>query len=64
MQIRRGGTVVGRVTSGCLSPTLDRPIAMAFVDAALAEAGTEVEVDLRGTTVAARVEPLPFYRRG
>jgi glycine cleavage system aminomethyltransferase T len=37
---------------------------MAFVDAALAEAGTEVEVDLRGTTVAARVEPLPFYRRG
>ncbi|MBM4008224.1 MAG: glycine cleavage system aminomethyltransferase GcvT [Planctomycetes bacterium] len=63
MEVRRGGTVVGRVTSGCLSPSLDRPIAMAFVDAALAEVGSEVEVDLRGTTVAARVEPLPFYRK-
>lgn len=64
MEVRRGGAVVGRVTSGCLSPSLDRPIAMAFVDAALADAGSELEVDLRGALVAARVEPLPFYRKG
>jgi len=64
MEVRRGGAVVGRVTSGCLSPSLDRPIAMAFVDAALADVGSELEVDLRGALVAARVEPLPFYRKG
>ncbi|MFM7480074.1 MAG: glycine cleavage system aminomethyltransferase GcvT [Planctomycetota bacterium] len=64
MEVRRGGAVVGRVTSGCLSPSLDRPIAMAFVDAALAAVGSELEVDLRGALVAARVEPLPFYRKG
>ncbi|NBX37414.1 MAG: glycine cleavage system aminomethyltransferase GcvT [Planctomycetes bacterium] len=63
MEVRRAGSTIGRVTSGCLSPTLDRPIAMALVDAAHADAGHEVEVDLRGTTVAARVEPLPFYRK-
>lgn len=61
MEIRCDSKIVGRVTSGCLSPTLDRPIAMGFVDAALAAVGTEVEIDLRGSAVKARVEPLPFY---
>ena len=62
MEVRQGGTVVGRITSGCLSPTFDRPIAMAFVDAALTGVGTNLEVDLRGTSVGAVVEPLPFLR--
>ena len=61
MEIRLGSRVIGRVTSGCLSPTLDRPIAMGFVEAEFAQLHTQVEIDLRGTTVAARVEPLPFY---
>ncbi len=61
MEIRCGSKVVGRVTSGCLSPTLDRPIAMGFIDADLAAVGTEVEIDLRGSAVKARIEPLPFY---
>ncbi len=61
MEIRSGSNVVGRVTSGCLSPTLDRPIAMGFVDTALTAVGTHLEVDLRGAAVAAVVEPLPFY---
>ena len=62
MEVRQGSKVVGRVTSGCLSPTFDRPIAMAFVDADLIEVGTNLEVDLRGTAVGAVVEPLPFLR--
>lgn len=56
-------TVVGRVTSGAPSPTLGHPIALAYVDAALAEPGTELGVDVRGRTEPVRVVPLPFYRR-
>jgi len=36
---------------------------MAYVPAGLAEPGTEVEIDVRGRTVPARLAALPFYRR-
>lgn len=62
MEVKVDGKVVGRITSGCLSPTLDRPIAMAFVDTHLAEVGSKVDVDLRGTLVSATVEPMPFVK--
>ena len=58
-----GGEPVGEVTSGAPSPTLGHPIAMAYVQAALAEPGTELAVDVRGRPEPVRVVPLPFYRR-
>ncbi|MER7763668.1 glycine cleavage system aminomethyltransferase GcvT [Streptomyces sp. NPDC097619] len=59
-----GGEVVGEVTSGAPSPTLGKPIAMAYVDAAHAEPGTSgVGVDIRGTHEAYEVVALPFYKR-
>ena len=57
------GTVVGEITSGVLSPTLGYPIAMAFVPPALAEPGTPLFLDVRGTPIPATVTALPFYRR-
>ncbi|MEV6310152.1 glycine cleavage system aminomethyltransferase GcvT [Streptomyces sp. NPDC051840] len=58
------GKVVGEVTSGAPSPTLGKPIAMAYVDAAHAEPGTEgVGVDIRGTHEPYEVVALPFYKR-
>ncbi|MDT0306892.1 glycine cleavage system aminomethyltransferase GcvT [Streptomyces sp. DSM 44917] len=58
------GAVVGEVTSGAPSPTLERPIAMAYVDAAHASPGTEgVAVDIRGSHEPHEVVALPFYRR-
>lgn len=59
----RDGRPVGRVTSGTFSPTLQRVLAMAYVEPASAAPGTEVQIDVRGKTEAARVVPLPFYRR-
>ncbi len=53
----------GIVTSGALSPTLGHPIALAYVDPALAEVGTEVSVDIRGKRMNFHVSTLPFYKR-
>ncbi|MEO3749733.1 glycine cleavage system aminomethyltransferase GcvT [Streptomyces sp. B6B3] len=58
------GRAIGEVTSGAPSPTLGRPIAMAYVDAAHAAPGTEgVGVDIRGTREPYDVVALPFYKR-
>ncbi|WP_169581281.1 MULTISPECIES: glycine cleavage system aminomethyltransferase GcvT [Microbacterium] len=61
--VLHGDDVVGEVTSGALSPTLGHPIAMAFVAPAVAEPGTELFLDVRGTKIPATVTSLPFYRR-
>ncbi|MGW4023469.1 glycine cleavage system aminomethyltransferase GcvT [Streptomyces sp. NPDC005009] len=59
-----GGEVIGEVTSGAPSPTLGKPIAMAYVDAAHAAPGTEgVGVDIRGSHEPYEVVALPFYKR-
>jgi aminomethyltransferase len=61
--VRRDGIDIGWVTSGTFSPTLDASIAMAFVKPEAAGLGTSVEVDVRGSAVAAEVVTLPFYSR-
>ncbi len=58
-----GDQQIGRVTSGTFSPTLEKSIALAYVDPAHAVAGSTVEVDIRGKREAATVTKLPFYRR-
>jgi len=62
--IRSKGETVAAVTSGTLSPSLGEGIAMAYLPVGLADAGTEVEVDLRGKAVRARVVRPPFYTEG
>ncbi|MDX2114218.1 MAG: glycine cleavage system aminomethyltransferase GcvT, partial [Planctomycetota bacterium] len=57
------GKEAGEVTSGCLSPTLGRPIAMAYVAAGLAAPGTKLTIDAgRGDELAAEVTAMPFYK--
>ena len=55
------GAVIGEVTSGTFSPTLNRSIALARVQSGT---GTKVLVDIRGKPHAARVVKPPFVRDG
>jgi aminomethyltransferase len=59
-----GGEIVGEVTSGTWSPTLEQPIALAYVPPALARLGTQLAVQIRGKDEPAEVVKRPFYRRG
>jgi aminomethyltransferase len=62
------GRKIGRVTSGGFAPSLGRPIAMAYVGSAFAAPGTDLNIIVRGTPLAARVVQMPFvphrYFRG
>lgn len=58
-----GNVKIGHTTSGTHCPYLGYPIAMAIVDIAYKEVGTQVEVEVRGRRVAAEVVKLPFYKR-
>jgi aminomethyltransferase len=59
----REGQEIGRVTSGTFAPTLQKAVAMAYVDPQWTEVGTSFEVDVRGRPEPARVVKLPFYQR-
>lgn len=60
-QVYSGDEIIGTVTSGTFSPTLKKAIAMAYVPTDFD--GEELYVDIRGGKVAAKVTPLPFYKR-
>jgi aminomethyltransferase len=62
MKVMHGANDVGFVTSGCWSPTLEKSIAMAYVDANLAAPGTSVSVDPEKLNVPASVCAIPFYK--
>lgn len=55
------GRVIGKVTSGTLSPSLQKPIGMGYVETAFAKEGTGVQVIANNKALPARVVKLPFY---
>ena len=57
------GQPVGVVTSGNVSFTLGYNIGMAYVPSALAEPGTRLGIEVRGSAAPAEVVSLPFYKR-
>jgi aminomethyltransferase len=58
------GQVVGEVTSGTQTPFLKKSIGLAYMPTPLSASGARVTIDIRGRATAARIVPLPFYRRG
>ena len=60
--VRSGGREVGRVTSACYSPRLDRNIGYAMVPSELAELGTELEIERPEETVSGVVADRVFFK--
>ncbi|WP_378954518.1 glycine cleavage system aminomethyltransferase GcvT [Pelosinus sp. sgz500959] len=57
------GRWIGTVTTGSYSPSLDKNMGLALVEAEFAAVGQEFEIEIRGKRVAAQVIPKPFYKR-
>ncbi len=57
------GEAVGRVTSGSPAPYLKKNIGLAYVPVEYANEGQEIQIEVRGRPVAARIVPTPFYKR-
>ncbi|HEY9404594.1 MAG TPA: glycine cleavage system aminomethyltransferase GcvT [Pyrinomonadaceae bacterium] len=57
------GEPLGRVTSGSPAPFLKKNIGLAYVPVEHANEGQEIHIEVRGRPVAARIVPVPFYKR-
>ncbi len=58
-----GGSEIGLVTSGTMSPTLGEPIGLGYVETAYREPGTEIAVVIRGESKKAKIQSTPFFDR-
>ncbi|HEX8377452.1 MAG TPA: glycine cleavage system aminomethyltransferase GcvT [Pedobacter sp.] len=56
------GNVIGIVTSGTQSPSLQKPIGMGYVKTEFALEGTDIYISIRNTPVKARVVKMPFHK--
>jgi aminomethyltransferase len=57
------GERVGEVTSGTLSPSLNWGVGMAYVSAAHAKIGAEIDIEIRGQKFPATIEKKPLYKK-
>ena len=57
------GNIIGRVTSGTMSPMLKIGIGMGYVAAPFAKTGTEIYIVIRGRNLKAKVVKPPFYKK-
>lgn len=62
-EIRVNGSTVGVVTSGTVSPILEKAIGMGYVAHPYCEEGKEVQIMLRNRQAAARITKMPFIRK-
>jgi len=56
------GNIIGNVTSGTMSPCLQKGIGMGYVAGAFAKSGTQIHVQIRKKAIPATVVKLPFYK--
>jgi aminomethyltransferase len=56
------GNIIGRVTSGTQSPSLQKAIGMGYVSKAFAQEGAEIYILIRNNKLKARIVKFPFYK--
>ncbi|MBL6657236.1 MAG: glycine cleavage system aminomethyltransferase GcvT [Flavobacteriales bacterium] len=56
------GNAIGVVSSGTMSPSLDKAIGMGYVKKEFSKVGTEVFIQIRNKQLKAKVVKLPFYK--
>jgi aminomethyltransferase len=61
--VYKGDELIGEVTTGTQSPTLKKNIGLALIKKEHTELGTEVEVEIRGKRLKAKIASTPFYKR-
>jgi aminomethyltransferase len=61
--IKNGQSIIGQVTSGTVSPILEKPIAMAYVENSKAAEGSTVNFLIRDKEVPATVVKFPFIKK-
>lgn len=60
--VDEAGNVVGKVTSGTMGPTVEKPIGLAYVPVSMAKEGTPIWIDIRGKATKGVVVKTPFYK--
>lgn len=61
--VYKGEELIGEVTTGTQSPTLKKNIGLVLIKKEHAEPGTDLEVEIRGKRLKAKIEATPFYKR-
>lgn len=56
------GNIIGKVTSGTQSPSLQKAIGMGYLNKEFAKEGTEIFIDIRNSKIKAKVVKFPFYK--
>ena len=61
--ITSNGKKIGVVTSGTVSPILDKPIALAYVVYEMSKEGPEINLSIRGKEIPVKIVKLPFINQ-
>jgi aminomethyltransferase len=62
-EIKSQGKRIGEVTSGTVSPMLEQPIAVGYVDVSCSDEGSEVNIVIRGKEIPVKIVKLPFIKK-
>ncbi|MBM4170526.1 MAG: glycine cleavage system aminomethyltransferase GcvT [Ignavibacteria bacterium] len=61
-EIAADGKIVGRLTSGTVSPILDKAIALGYIEIKFANEGNQISILIRGKEIPAFITKLPFIK--